>query len=157
MDRLINIDRNHLNSFVMFRPITALLFLVLCGTSYAQDYYYFMTEGSDPGFVYNDPAADTIMLEDADEQMTVPQALPFAWDFYGTPVTHYLVSDNGYLTFDTTATTSEPMNDTPPTAGSVNNAIYACWDDLMLQNATGAMDRILNWTYGSAPNRTHVV
>ena len=33
---------------------------------------------------------------------SAPVALPFAFEFYGTPVTHFIVSKNFLLSFDTT-------------------------------------------------------
>ncbi len=132
-----------------------LLLLNLSG--YAQSYYYFETTGSDPGFVFNDPNMNEILTEPAGDTLSAAQILPFPFNFYGSPVTAYKASDNGYITFDTSQTVSYAVNDSPPTAGMPNHAIYAFWMDLGLIVGAGAPDRVVNWTYGTAPNRVHVV
>ena len=38
-----------------------------------------------------------------------------------------------------------------------NNAIYAFWDDWGVIAGTGAVDNVFSYTYGTAPNRVHVI
>lgn len=97
------------------------------------------------------------MTNPLDDQMSSAQTIPFSFEYYGTDYTQYLVSDNGYITFDLTATTSDPNNGSIPTTSGPNNAIYAAWDDLELLSGAGTPDEIKNYTIGTSPNRIHVI
>ena len=92
-----------------------------------------------------------------DDALSSAQTIPFSWEFYGSTVTSYKVSDNGYITFDGSASTSYPSNTSIPNASGPNNAIYAFWDDLEIATGSGAVDRVNTWTYGDSPNRVHVI
>lgn len=141
--------------------------LILTGlismASFAQTYTYSVSNGTEEPYRYKYSLANEFMLGAADEQMSFLQTMPFPWEFYGSTVQQYIASDNGYLTFDLSATTSVSANDHPPSAAGPNNAIYAFWDDMELRPAGGGpgswqgKDAIRNYTYGVAPNRVHVV
>jgi hypothetical protein len=84
-------------------------------------------------------------------------ALPFAFDFYGSPVTHLKVSGNGVVTFDT-MTTAPPVdaNTNLPAAASTNvpaNSILMFWDAFTGGAPTGSNDVVYSKTFGTAPNR----
>jgi thiol-disulfide isomerase/thioredoxin len=84
--------------------------------------------------------------------------IPFPFKFYGKDYTKYKISDNGYITFDITQTASIPTNTALPNAAAPKNSIFAFWDALMLTKPDATYRyAILNWTYGSAPNRVHVI
>ncbi len=91
------------------------------------------------------------------ETYSAVQTLPFAFNFYGAAVTQYKVSDNGYLTFDTADPTSVPTNIAIPSATAPKKAIFALWDDWGLVSGTGSPDGVHAWTYGTAPQRVHVI
>ena len=80
----------------------------------------------------------------------------FAVDFYGVNYTHYKVSDNGYLTFDTISTTSYNPDSVLPT-----KSILAFATDFKLQKLPvpndGIATQVYAYTVGQAPNRTHIV
>lgn len=112
------------------------------------------TQNSD--FDYNTAGTDVLTITSQDV-LSSWQSLPFAFDFYGSAVTGYYVSDNGYITFDQAATTSDPNNTAIPSAGGPNNAIYAFWDDVGVVSGSGSADRVTTWTYGTSPQRVHVI
>jgi len=97
----------------------------------------------------------TILSAPNDDVLSDWQALPFEWSFFELPVIGYYASDNGYITFDQSATTSVP----PGSGFPPSNAIFAFWDSLELWNAPNgiAADKIRTFNYGEAPNRTHVI
>ena len=131
--------------------------LAFSTTAVSQAYWYLQSTGSDAGFenLYGG-STTTVLAAPSDDVLSTSQSLPFSWDFYGTAVTTYKASDNGYITFDGSATTSSPANSSLP--GSVNAAIFVFWDDLQVQNTgSGSTDEVRSWTYGTSPNRTHVI
>ena len=80
--------------------------------------------------------------------------LPFAFDFYGTPVTQFKVSANGLLTFDATATGTPPnVNGNLPSPSLPNNTICAMWDEFTSTPPLGANDIVYYRVFGTAPNR----
>ena len=93
----------------------------------------------------------------ANDQLSTWQTLPFTWDFYGTPVTGYYISDNGYITFDQGATTSFNTPTTLPDAGGPNNAIYAFWADWQMASGGAVADRVETWTYDDVHGKVHVI
>lgn len=125
----------------------------------AQSFYYQLSYGTKPDYVFT--TSGTPILSSAsgnlNDVLSSAQTLPFAWNFEGKPVTQYKASDNGYITFDITATTSYPSNASLPNTGGPNKAIYAFWDDLELKSYNTSHDYIYTWTYGTAPNRIHVI
>ena len=80
-------------------------------------------------------------------------AIPFSFDFSGSPVTHYKVSTSGVLTFDTAA--SIPPSYTKgilPNNGIPDKSVCV-WG----LAAPGVNDIIVQKTFGSSPNRQHWV
>ncbi|MBL4705632.1 MAG: Omp28-related outer membrane protein [Flavobacteriales bacterium] len=129
--------------------------LAISASAMAQNYNSNTSTGTSSPYKYNESA--TTLLEDTlVDVLSSVQTIPFTFTFYGNAVTQYLASDNGYITFDTGATSSDPNNVSLPDAGGPNNAIYALWDDFELTTA-GTDDQVRNFTYGSAPNRVHVI
>ncbi|HYE95772.1 MAG TPA: M36 family metallopeptidase [Rubricoccaceae bacterium] len=62
-----------------------------------------------------------------DSEVTV--ALPFTFEYYGTPYTSVKMSSNGYVLFGGGQAT-EYFNDPIPTSSPPNNLVAAFWDDL---------------------------
>jgi len=133
----------------------ALLLAIMPSYVWAQDYFFIFETGTLPPYEYNETedAYDIMGGGTPDNQLSTWQTLPFSWDFYGTPVNGYFASDNGYITFDANATTSDPNNANIPSASGPNMAIYAFWDDLVY----GAAGKVRAFDYGVSPNRIHVV
>lgn len=84
-------------------------------------------------------------------------AIPFSFNFYGSPVTHFIVSKNGLLTFDTT-NAGQPVgaalnvNTSLPNAALPNNTVAFFWEDTSSTSISTA-DHVYTYTYGTAPNR----
>ena len=83
------------------------------------------------------------------------QTIPFNFNFYGTNVTQFKASDNGYITFNTGATSSVGTNSNLPAVGDPNNSIYAFWNNWELKAAPNPafITAVLTRTTGTAPNR----
>ncbi len=87
------------------------------------------------------------------------QTLPFAFNFFGTPVTSYVVNKNGLLSFDaslagTTSAANLDVNTAMPNANLPANTIAYFWGDFA---SPVSGDNIWAVTYGTAPNRQHWV
>ena len=143
------------------------LFLLCVGQAFSQNYYYYTSTGTSAPFNWNKNSntatATTVMAAPSNDVLSASQTIPFSWSFYGQTVTTYRASDNGYITFDGTATKSYPNSRALPdtTATVPKNAIFALWTDLSLlslaANSTAIPPSIISWTYGTAPNRVHVI
>lgn len=120
----------------MRKTLTLLFCAGLVVSASAQSYFSNTTIGTNAPYRHNS-AGTEILSTPSNDVFSAAQTIPFAWNFYGTPVSSYLVSDNGYITFDTAASTSDPVNGSIPSTGGPNNAIYSFWDDLGLTNPTG--------------------
>jgi len=81
---------------------------------------------------------------------TPDQALPFAFDFAGQPVTNYKVSSSGVLTFDVTATAVPNGTNTTLPSAQIPDKSVCVWG---LGARSG--DYIYTKTFGTAPNRQH--
>ncbi|HEY0638232.1 MAG TPA: S8 family serine peptidase [Pseudonocardiaceae bacterium] len=85
------------------------------------------------------------------DDVSAAVTLPFAFRFYGTSYGTAHVSSNGNLNFLGAATTFS--NSALPSAAVPNAAIYAFWDDLIID----ASARVYTRTAGVAPNRSFLV
>ena len=140
-------------------------FLSLYCFSFGQSYYYLPGTGTSQD--YYEGLADsytTVMTADRadpsseiNDVMSAAQTIPFAFDFFGTNFTQYKLSDNGYITFDVAATTSNNRNTALPSDSAPANAIMAFWDDLEFEQYQTFLFAAVSTTQGTAPNRTHVI
>lgn len=140
----------------MKKTLTLLMCSGLALYCTAQSYGSGTSTGTSDPYAYSTSGTAVLSIP-AQETLSSAQTIPFAWNFFGVPVTSYMASDNGYITFDTGATVSEPTNTAIPDASGPNNAIYAFWDDIGIVSGSGATDEVRSFNYGTAPNRTHVV
>lgn len=132
--------------------------LLVSSTAAAQTYVHSVVTGPQPYTGELRPNAVLLLAGPADQQVTAWQPLPFAWEFYGVPVQGYAASDNGYITFDSTATESSAANRGAAETAAPNNAIYAFWDDFHLAGGMPQWsNEIRSITIGTAPHRAHVV
>ena len=140
-----------------FQPQCYLLFTILISITNlnAQTYNITTSNGTDSDFDYQ--ASSNTIISTGNQILSQIQTLPFSFSFYGQNVTEYIASDNGYITFDITTTLSDENNTTLPSVSAPLNAIFAFWDDLNLASGTSVADKVVNYTYGSAPNRVHVI
>jgi hypothetical protein len=137
-----------------------LLFLAtfLLQTAIAQDYQIVASVGNtlqgDPLDIFG-PTPDYILEYPSTTDVSAWQALPFPFEFYGVPVSGYVASRNGFISFtEADANSGASENTALPTADGPNNAIYAFWEELSLN---GVGSDISTWTYGVAPNRVHLI
>lgn len=128
----------------------------------AQGYYYIKSTSTGPEYQYN--YFWTIIMQSSSvgvalgDTLSAWQTLPFAWKFYGKPVTGFYISNNGYITFDKNAKKSKPNNIAVPDTNAPKNAIFALWDNLQVINTNANSSFLIHkWTYGAAPNRVQVI
>lgn len=152
------------------KKIITCLAVVLCSTSAFSQYYLneYNPAGANPRGLNNDAeqpfgavgvtAADgyTSIIANGTSTLTWSpvQTLPFPFDFNGSPVTQYKVSNSGVLTFTTGATTIPAFaNATLPNAAIPDNSVMV-WG---LQQAAGGStnDGVIKKTHGTAPYRQH--
>jgi hypothetical protein len=127
---------------------------------FAQNYYHLRSDGELPEGYYLDKiyeSTKTILLnEPSNDVMSSIGRMPFAFNYYGQSYTSYRVSDNGYLSFDTTDTDSKEPSVTLP-----KNSIIGFWKDFKLQKLPepnqGVGIQVFSYTVGKAPNRKHIV
>ena len=85
------------------------------------------------------------------------QVLPFAFEFYGTPVTQFCVNKNKLLTFDvsvagnTVNAAISSDNSALPNASLPNNTIAGLWSTF--NPPLGTNDKLYMLVQGTAPNR----
>lgn len=129
------------------------------GSTFAQGYYHLKLTGTSAPYSSLVSPNTVVVPQGSNNVLSTAQNLPFSWDFYGKPVTAYKVSDNGYITFNTSAQTSIGANVALPDAAAPLNAIFAFWDELELKAISGSSVKTeaRTFTYGTAPNRVHVI
>ncbi len=140
----------------MKNTISLLFFLGWALLSFGQNYGVGTSIGTTEPFLYTNTGI-TVLSDASNDVLSSTQTIPFSWNYYGTAVSSYKVSDNGYITFETSASVSDPVNTAIPNVGGPNNAIYAFWDDLNVASGSGTPDAVNSFNYGTAPNRTHVI
>lgn len=122
----------------------------------AQTYNVGTSTGTAEPYAYNNAGTAVLGITSSDV-LSSAQTIPFSWNYYGSPVTSYKASDNGYITFDAAATVSYSANTSIPDASGPDQAIFAFWDDLGVVAGSGSPDEVVSFTYGTAPNRVHVI
>ncbi len=70
------------------------------------------------------------------DDIEVEVKLPFTFPFYGRPNSRVFISSNGYVSFTRSADFSPFFNTPIPDPDPPNNAIYALWDDLWVDDET---------------------
>ena len=83
--------------------------------------------------------------------------IPFTFNFYGSPVTQFIVSKNGLMTFDVSNAglpvgAALNVNTSLPNASLPNNTIAFFWEDTS-STSISSSDHVYTYTYGTAPNR----
>jgi hypothetical protein len=91
----------------------------------------------------------------ADDALSVALPIGFDFDFYCTTYSQFVISSNGFITFDTVGTVNGCCSgQVLPNTSIPNNLIALGWTDLVPNNAGGQIDY---FTVGTAPNRQLVV
>jgi|GEM_PF-4655437 len=141
--------------------ITAILALCTVGV-FAQASYleaYFTNTGNPGGLntegdTYTTGWTQIMAGSQAANVWTPVQTIPFTFEFFGTPVTQYKVSQNGIITFDPAAASPPPgANAALPSALLPNLSICMFWDAFATTPPTGSNDYIYTKVFGTSPNR----
>lgn len=93
-----------------------------------------------------------------DDEYSDTAALPFAFSYFGTPVTHYAASSNGFMQVFTSANglgSSSLSNTALPDRGDPDGVIAPFWDDLDLVSTTGS--KIVAGVFGTGTTRHFTV
>lgn len=156
------ISNLHINSFKM-KKITLFSFLMLFAFVQMQAQYWvadFPAPGQNPGGINTDaeypvggglPAGwVTLLAPSASPTWSATTNLPFAFDFNGSPVTSFKVSNSATLTFDVATAVAAPSF----TAVAIPSATVPDKSICILGiKGTGTNDNIVTKTFGTAPNR----
>jgi hypothetical protein len=143
---------------------TATLFLLLCSMTAGAQYYFnsYLAPGMNPGGLNNDneypvgggldASWTTIHNPSASPAWSTVQTIPFSFNFDGSPVTQYIVSNSGVVTFDVSTSVTAPSftNTAIPTA-SIPNSSVMVWGI----KGTATNDKVCSKTFGTAPFRQH--
>ncbi|MDH7514815.1 MAG: Omp28-related outer membrane protein [Bacteroidota bacterium] len=141
-----------------FRALAGVLFVASLATASSQTYTYNVSKGARPFIAEMRPNAVLVYPPPKDDVLSEWVPLPFSWNLYGSPVTGFFISDNGYITFDGTAVSSDPQNRALPSPDAPRSAIFAFWEDLHTESGFPQWSnevRTLLW--GTAPNRVFVI
>jgi subtilisin family serine protease len=95
-------------------------------------------------------AAKTVLDLSGDDE-TAEIVLPFAFRFFGTSYARAFVSTNGFVSFGGESVLAE--NGPIPSEAAPNGAIYAYWDDLIVDERASVRTQVL----GEAPSRAFVI
>ena len=130
-----------------------------CLISQSNQYYnYSIEKGKDPYMYYFRGEAEHIIQGPFDDQLSETQTIPFSWNYFGHIVSKYMISDNGYITFNIESTESDPYpkelnleNDFPL------NSIFAFWFDIEMGSNSLWSDEVATATVGTTPERVHII
>ena len=141
------------------RTALSLLVVVLLQSSARVPTYAVTKWTGDHDFLFNFRGAATpVLVPPGNDVLSARQKLPFPWKFFGQAVDGYVISDNGYITFDAAAKTSVSMSTALPHASAPPNSIFAFWTDLRLDAGHGQwVGHVYTATLGEAPNRVHAI
>lgn len=144
--------------------IAAALVVASIGVQAQTSYYNVKLKGVESTFDIMYPLATgnnatKILDKPNNDVLTSAQTVPFSFSIFGNAFTSYKASDNGYITFDGAASTSDATPATLPDATKPNNAIFGFWGDWELKAAPNAAFPvgIYSYTSGTSPNRIHVI
>lgn len=129
---------------------------------FSQGYWNYQTKGITDAYNQFQATASTSIIFDkgTNDVLSGANTIPFPFSFNGNSYSSYKVCDNGYLTFDLTATTAQKTPKTLPDSTAPKNAIFALWSDMeCIGNTqyTSERSQVFSYSYGSSPNRVHVV
>lgn len=134
-------DKNRFLAAKAAMVICAAIFMA--GSANAQ----FVSVGSVPANFVDISGTGTPELL-GDDEVTAPIPIGFNFPFFGTSQTDYLISSNGFISFDP-GVGSDFSNDCPPIAGtSPDLALFAYWDDLDPADDGAA---VFHQTFGDCP------
>lgn len=147
-----------------------LLFVLVCALGIkveGQKFFYFQSNGEVPlGYDLNTIIDSShfklISSSEANEKLSASQSLPFPFKYSGFTYNNYKVSDNGYLSFNTSTNfTSYKPDSSFSNTNNLRNCLFPFWYDFRLKKLpfpnTEFPNKIYSYTIGEAPNRQHII
>src|SRR5258705_5707917 len=142
------------------KKIITLVAVVCISLGASAQYFYYanVNAGHNPGSINNDSELPTPLTgwtaistsPNAAPVWTAAQSIGFTFSFNGTPVTQFMVSSSGILTFDVATALPAPSYTITalPNAAIPDNSV-CIWG----LGALGTNDYIIRKTFGTSPNR----
>ena len=142
--------------------LTLLCALSLISLSLSAQYYYVPSlEPGNPGTLMADGefpvggglSGDWTVIQgsSASPAWSPDQAIPFAFNFNGSPVTQYKASTTGVVTFDVAAGAAPSAANTSIPSAAIPDMSVMAWG----LAATGTNDNVVSKTFGSAGSQQH--
>ena len=152
----------------MSRPILLLILVCALGLQVnGQKFFYFQSNGEVPldydlNTIIDSSHFKLITSSEANEKLSASQALPFPFKYSGFTYNNYKVSDNGYLSFNTSTNfTSYKPDSNFSNTNNLRNCLFPFWYDFRLKKLpfpnTEFPNKIYSYTIGEAPNRQHII
>lgn len=145
----------------MKKIYTVLIILGLFNSSQsiAQSYYSLKGEGIDIDLNDILQNGSVVLNRTNNDVLSAAQAIPFDFNFYGSNVRDYRVSENGYITFDVSSSISANVPIALPDTNAPKGSIFAFWNDWELKAAPNANfpTNVVIYNTGTAPNRKHII
>jgi len=135
--------KTFLKQFGFILPI-GLAILLISSPTCAEDIY--SVDLVTPGYI---EAGTVLPLKGDEGNMQV--SIPFLFTFYKVGYARAYVSTNGFLSF--TGSSFSYINTSLPTTAVPNGAIYAFWDDLLVDSLASVRTQLL----GATPNQQFVI
>jgi hypothetical protein len=145
----------------MKKPIFLLVAFFVLFNTYAQTNYLisYTTSGGNPGGINTDNddivTGWTTLINSSisSNQWSTAVTLPFAFSYFGNPVTNFKASANGLVTFNTATSVLPNNNENLPTSTLPDSTIACFWDAFTNAPPTASNDFVVYQTWGTAPNR----
>ncbi|MCA8936504.1 MAG: putative Ig domain-containing protein [Planctomycetes bacterium] len=146
---------------LFFGLVLGLLATLLSGAMFAQAYSVapMLNQGQNPGGLNTESDSTStnwtqiIGGPQSTNVWSSSQTIPFAFQFYGQTVTDFIVSQNGVLTFTTSATAVPGANENLPSTALPDMSIAVFWDEFTASPPTNTGDDVDMQVFGTAPNR----
>lgn len=142
----------------MKKIYTLLLAMTFAAAGFAQSSYFMLpgiNAGFNPGNLNDDPEQPAepgwtdIMTTTSTDQWSSVQSIPFNFEFDGSVVSNFYVSNTGVLTFNSSPGTAPSDQNAVLPSSSIPNQSVCAWG----MNLEGSNDKIRSKVFGTAPNR----
>ncbi len=148
-------------SLFMKKPVFLLVAFFVLFNTYAQTNYLisYTANGGNPGGINTDNddivTGWTTLINSSisSNQWSTAVTLPFAFSYFGNPVTNFKASANGLITFNTATSVLPNNNENLPTSTLPDSTIACFWDAFTNAPPTASNDFVVYQTWGTAPNR----
>lgn len=144
----------------MKKLFTLTAFFLAGVVAFSQYYYVKQATGQNPGGLNTDgeypvggglPNDWTVALAaNASAVWSTQQSIPFSFDFDGSTVSNFYVSNSGIVTFNNTPGTAPGFTPAPLPDAAIPDMSVGVWG---IQGITVGSDNVATKTFGAAPNR----